>query len=516
MTSATQETTQTTDGPVSGGEPRAPEALPPRLPLLRRLTGDVRARILLFYVVLFGVAAAASIVVVREVLLSRLDDRVRDNLAQEVEEFETLAREGIDPKTGAPLRKEPPRRLFQVFLERNVPGEGEELITISRRGRANYGVSELAQGYLIDRPSLLREWRRIESVEEGELDTPIGPARYVAVPVRLGGRELGTFVVANFTQDEREEVNEAVVTVALVSGAVMLIGTVLAFFASGRVLAPLRALRDAARSVSGPELTRRIEVSGRDEIAELARTFNRMLDRLEDAFSSQREFIRDVSHELRTPITVVRGHLELLAEEGALAPEERLETYSVVSDELDRMTRFVNELQLLARAERPDFLRLETVDLRKLVDDLFAKASSMADREWSLEEPRRRLIVADQQRLTQAVMSLVDNAVKHTRDGEEIAIGASVNGEARLWVRDNGPGIDPADQETIFERFQRGRDSRRRYEGTGLGLAIVNAIAEAHHGRLELQSRPGAGTRIDIVVPVDQEEFAPTAATMNR
>jgi two-component system OmpR family sensor kinase len=495
-----------TETNVTDGEPRVVEPSPRRR-LLRRITGDVRARILLFYVVLFGLAAAVSVVVLREVLLARLDDRVRDNLAQEVEEFERLASEGIDPETGVPLRKEP-RRLFQVFLERNIPGEGEELITIPRHARAEYGVSELAEGYLIDQPSLIREWRMIEAVERGELDTPIGPAHYVAVPVRQG-----TFVVANFTQGEREEVQEAVVTLALVSGAVMLIVTVLAFFASGRVLAPLRALRDAARSVSGSELTRRIEVSGRDEIAELARTFNRMLDRLEDAFSSQREFIRDVSHELRTPITIVRGHLELLAEEGSLDPEERLETYSLVSDELDRMTRFVNELQLLARAERPDFLRLETVDLQKLVDDLFAKASSMADRDWRLEEPRRRMIVADQQRLTQAVMSLVDNAVKHTREGEEIAIGASVNGEARLWVRDSGPGIDPADQETIFERFQRGRESRRRYEGTGLGLAIVNAIAEAHHGRLKLQSWPGAGTRIDIIVPVEQEEEAPAATT---
>jgi signal transduction histidine kinase len=290
----------------------------------------------------------------------------------------------------------------------------------------------------------------------------------------------------------------------------MLLGTVLAFFASGRVLAPLRGLRDAARSVSGSEMTRRIEVSGSDEIAELARTFNRMLDRLEDAFSSQREFIRDVSHELRTPITIVRGHVELLADEEALDQQERRETYDLVADELDRMTRFVTELQLLARAERPDFLRLETVELHRLADDLFAKAASMAERGWRLEETTRQLIVADPQRLTQAVMSLVDNAVKHTDEGQEISIGAAVNGsEARLWVRDAGPGIDPDDQEAIFERFRRGRESRRRYEGTGLGLAIVGAIAEAHHGRLELESRPGAGTRIDIVVPVDQEEFEP-------
>jgi two-component system OmpR family sensor kinase len=111
----------------------------------------------------------------------------------------------------------------------------------------------------------------------------------------------------------------------------------------------------------------------------------------------------------------------------------------------------------------------------------------------------------------------VDNAIKHTEGGEQIAIGAAVDGsEARLWVRDRGPGIEVDDQEQIFERFRRGRDSRRRYEGTGLGLAIAQAIAEAHHGRLELDSRPGRGTRIDLVVPVDQEEFETTTKRMSR
>jgi two-component system, OmpR family, sensor kinase len=503
-----------TDRDPTAGEITAAEP-PPRRPLSQRVTGDVRARILLSFVVLLGLAAAASVLVVRQVLLARLDDRVRDNLAQEVEEFETLASEGIDPRTSLPLQ-ERPHRLFAVFLDRNIPGEGEELITIPRRGEPDFAVSERAEGYLIDDRAQIREWRTIDAVERGELDTPIGPAEYVAVPVRRGGQDLGTFVVANFTQAERDEVQEAVVIVAVVSGAVMLIAAVLAFFVSGRVLQPLRDLRDAARSVSGAQMTRRIEVSGTDEIAELARTFNQMLDRLEDAFSSQREVIRDVSHELRTPITIVRGHLELLADEEALDPEERRETFELVTDEIDRMARFVTELVLLARAERPDFLRLETVELDALLRDLLAKAGRMGDRDWRLDGTSRRLIVADPQRLTQAVVSLVDNAVKHTEEGDEIAIGAAVDGfEARLWVRDRGPGIEVEDQRMIFERFRRGRDSRRRYEGTGLGLAIVEAIAEAHHGRLELDSRPGMGTRIDIVVPVDQEEFETTTPRMN-
>ena len=136
---------------------------------------------------------------------------------------------------------------------------------------------------------------------------------------------------------------------AVVGMIVLLIGTAVAYLAAGRLLHPLRELTDTARDLESSDLTRRIEVRGNDELAELGRTFNGMLDRLEFAFSSQRELIRDVSHELRTPITIVRGHLELMGDD----PAERSETLELVMDELDRMARLVNDLLTLARAERP-------------------------------------------------------------------------------------------------------------------------------------------------------------------
>jgi two-component system OmpR family sensor kinase len=471
----------------------------------QRLLGGVRVRLLLSYVGLLALAALISVFVVRQVLLVRLDDRVQDNLEQEVEEFERLASEGVDPATGEPLR-ERPHRLFRLFLERNVPGEGEELVAIPRRGQPRYRYSERAEEYLIDEPQQLDEWRRLNEAERDELQTPIGEARYIAVPVELGARTVGTFVVAIFVEGELEEVDEAVQIVAAVAGVVLLLGTALAFLATGRVLAPIRELRDAARSVTGADMTSRIEVRSSDELAELAQTFNRMLDRLAQAFSSQRDLVRDVSHELRTPITIVRGHLELLAEQDAPDPAQRRAVLELVTDELDRMSRFVEDLSLLARAERPDFLRLETVQLSELLQELIGKARQMAAREWTVDATSGRSVVADRQRITQAVISLADNAVKHTEDGDEIAVGASVNGEeARVWVRDTGPGIDPAEGRSIFERFRRGRSGGRRYEGSGLGLAIVRAIAEAHGGRIEVQSgRPGA--RFDIVIPVDRGE----------
>jgi signal transduction histidine kinase len=348
-------------------------------------------------------------------------------------------------------------------------------------------------------------WARLADTDQGELETPTETVRYLAVPVQLGGAEpRGVFVVAASLSRERADVTEAVQLAALVLLLVLLIASALAWVVAGRILAPLRTLDETARSISETDLTRRIPVSGNDEIAELARTFNAMVDRLERAFASQRAFVSDASHELRTPITIVRGHLELLGDD----PQERRETIALVTDELDRMSRFVNDLLLLAKAERQDFLRIEEVELGALTDELLEKATGLGARQWALEGRAEARIQADRQRLTQAVMGLAQNAVQHTADGDAVWIGTGVDaGEVSLWVRDSGPGIPREDQARVFERFARAAASRRRSEGAGLGLAIVRAIAEAHGGRAELASMPGAGSTFTVVVPMDGPEM---------
>jgi signal transduction histidine kinase len=227
-----------------------------------------------------------------------------------------------------------------------------------------------------------------------------------------------------------------------------------------------------------------------------------MLDRLERAFASQRRFVDDAGHELKTPLTIVRGHLELLEDD----PEERRETLALVTDELDRMGRIVQDLLLLAKHEQPDFLDLATVEVGGLTDELQAKVTALAAREWVLEGRGRGVIVADRQRLTQAMLQLAQNAARYSDGAEPIGLGSAVaDGEARFWIRDRGPGIPLAEQQNIFERFSRGSDQRRS-EGAGLGLAIVRAIAEAHRGRVELESGPGAGSAFTIVIPLDQPD----------
>jgi two-component system OmpR family sensor kinase len=472
-----------------------------RRPLRRRIAADVRTRILVSYVALLAIASVVSVLVVRQVLLVRLDDRVESALAQEVDEFQALAG-GLDPETGRPFGTDV-KRIFDVYLDRNVAGEGEQFVTVPRRGEARYRNSERV-GDFAPPPEEVARWRQLDASERGELETEIGPAEYLAVPVDIQGKSLGTFVVADYTAGEREEVDEAVRIVGAVAAGVLLIGTAAAFFTAGRVLGPLRDLRDGARAITGTDMTRRIEVEGEDELADLGRTFNRMLDRLAIAFANQRDFIRDISHELRTPIAVVRGHLELLSEMDPSNRTERDATLRLVTGELDRMSRFVEDLLLLAKSDQPNFLTLETVRVDDLCGELVQKVRGLAKRDWRLDVSTRRSIVADPQRLTQAMMNLTRNAVEHTEEEDMVEIGAAVDGhEASIWVSDSGPGVQPEDEGRIFDRFTRGRGSSTHYEGSGLGLAIVRAIAEAHGGRVELQSRPGEGARFTITLPVE-------------
>ena len=456
----------------------------------------MRARLLAYSVLLLFAGIAVTVLTLRQILLTGLDSRVEDALVQEAREFRSLA-DGIDPRTGEPFgpRLEP---LFDLFSERNVPTKDEALIYIT--GDEVYREEQTAgNDYRIgSRPELVRRWSRLRGPESGELQTPAGPVRYLAVPVALAGREEGgAFVVASFTAGERDEISDAVLAAAGTGAVVLLLGSIAAYLAAGRVLAPLRDLTETARSIEESDLTRRIEIRGEDELAELGRTFNAMLARLDTAFSSQRELLRDVSHELRTPITIARGHLELMSDD----PAERVETVELVTDELDRMARLVEDLVVLARAERPDFLRTERLEVGGFVREVLAKTVLLGDREWVVSVGEDGFLVADPQRLTQALINLADNAVRQTEPGGRIEIGADVSGgRVRLWVADDGPGIEEDDRERLFERFARGARGER-YAGTGLGLAIVRAVAEAHGGSVRLSSEPGSGARFELDLP---------------
>lgn len=471
--------------------------------LLRRLrfTSSVRVRILGWYVVLLIAALVFGLFLQRAILLRQLDEEVHAQLAQEVEELQALST-AVNAATGEPFGADV-RALFNTFLRGNIPSEGEVLFTIVG-GEAFASTATPAQ--LLDDPAVLEAWAGVTEPRRGELSSPAGDVRYLAVPVAVEEEVGGVFVVAMFMDGRRAEVAEALRVSAGVYGAMFVVITALAWFAAGRVLRPVRLLTDAARSISDDNLRERIPVQGDDEIIELTRTFNDMLDRLEAAFATQRRFIDDAGHELRTPITIVRGQLELLSDD----PADREETMRVVIDELDRMSRLVEDMLTLAKADTPDFLRPAPVQLDQFLADLGSKLQGIGSREWLIEGQAKVILVGDRDRLTQAMLNLVRNAAEHTPAGTRVWLGGRATGsDVELWVRDEGPGIPATERAHIFDRFARGRIGRRTTSGAGLGLAIVRAIAEAHGGRVELTSEEGKGSRFTMVLPIDGPESQP-------
>ena len=339
-------------------------------------------------------------------------------------------------------------------------------------------------------------------MRSGGISQAFGVARYLAAPVVSQGDTLGVFAVVNFPGLEHAEIDTAMRVAVATAAAVLIAALLLAASMARRVLDPVRLLATTTRSITETDLTRRIAVRGADEVSQLAGSFNEMLDRLEMAFRAQQQFVDDAGHELRTPITIVRGHLELLEDD----PQQRRATIALVTDELDRMNRIVNDLLVLARSQQPEFLDLDLVEVAEVTRQVHAKATALGDRGWQVERDGAGHIIADRQRLTQAIMQLAQNAVDHTSPGDRIWIGSGIgDAEARFFVRDEGSGIAPEEQERIFERFARADDTRHGASGgAGLGLAIVRAIAEAHHGRIELTSTPGAGATFTIVLPINQ------------
>lgn len=432
---------------------------------------------------------------------ARIERDVTDQIDQEIAEFRELT---IDPLTGQPF--DDVSRMLDVFLTRNVPGDDEMLVGYADdarplRTRNPYGqevLDEPAYQQAVDSPPVDGGTTVIASERFGEVWVTV-------VPVSNSDSQ-GSLVIVNFLEGEHEELQGTLSTYALVALMSLALITTIAGFQSGRLLAPLRTLEETARDITATGLSRRIPERGNDDITALTRTINLMLARLEAGFAEQRRFLDDAGHELKTPLTVLRGHLELL---DVSDRDEVAETRVLLLDEVDRMARLVGDLTVLAKSRRPDFLAPGPVDLGQLTASLLAKARGLGDRDWRLDARAEGSTIVDEQRLTQAVLQLADNAVKHTAPGDTIALGSSLsNGTARVWVRDSGPGVPEHQRGSIFERFGRG-DVHPGDEGFGLGLSIVQAIVIAHGGSVSVSDAEPAGALFELVLPTQEVSHGP-------
>jgi two-component system OmpR family sensor kinase len=308
----------------------------------------------------------------------------------------------------------------------------------------------------------------------------------------------------------------------ILAGILALAGALFASYLIGtRVSRPLRRMAAVAARVDSGDLHPRIHDPGGgqgNEVRVLADAFNHMLDRLTDAFAGQRAFVADASHELRTPLTVIRGQLEVLARASPADAEVR-RVERLVQGEIARITRLVDDLLLLAKTEQTQFLRIEPIALTTYLGELWDGMSLLAPRRFELGLLPQGTLLADPDRLAQALRNLVGNAIEHTAAEQGLVrmlVEPVAGGRLRFVVEDDGPGIPVDERERVFDRFHRTDAARDRASGgTGLGLAIVRAIAEAHGGWVAAKRSPEGGARIEIELP----RFTPSprrAATPGR
>ena len=428
-------------------------------------------------------------------------------LAQENEEIRTVSALAADGGAGRVIAG--PGDLLFVAIKRSVPDPDEAIMGLVD-GRAAW-VPDSTDTF---QRSLAADGQLVAAAAAAQPGQPVAVRRlttadhealsYISVPIQVqGSDELGHYVAAVDVSAALAPVTRTHLTYAVVCllalGVVALVG----YQVAGRLLSPLRALRRTAQQITDTDLSDRIpseQLASRDEVADLGRTMNAMLDRLSASFDAQRQMLDDAGHELRTPITIVRGHLELV---DADDPEDVGRTRNLALDELDRMQRLVEELMVLAKASRPDFVRLVPTEVTDLLYAVFDKVTALGDRRWTVEATPVEVVLVDPQRVTQALLQLASNAVRFSAPGSVIALGGRAQGDLlRLWVRDEGVGVAETERVAIFERFGRGSSQPSGDDhGAGLGLAIVAAIAEAHRGRVEVDSTPGRGSIFSLVLP---------------
>jgi len=333
----------------------------------------------------------------------------------------------------------------------------------------------------------------------------VGRVLLLVRDLRVGGRVVARAGIGEPTAAS-DRAKRAVRDEFLLAGALAALAALVGGFAvASRVAAPLRRMAQVAARVDGGDLGPRMEIADRrDEVRVLAEAFDHMLDRLEDAFDRQTAFVADASHELRTPLTVIRGQLEVLASTEHPDRDEVRRVEKLVAVEIERMSRLVEDMMLLAQADDAEFLRPSVIELRPFVLDLVRGLADVAPPRLAVGAVPELLIEADEDRLAQALRNLLRNAIAHTAEDGAVELGVeTADGRARFIVDDDGPGIPPDQRAAVFDRFRRLDDGRARDAGgAGLGLAIVQAIAHAHGGRAWADAAPSGGARFVLEIPV--------------
>jgi two-component system, OmpR family, sensor kinase len=474
-----------------------------RLPLRTRL---VAGTVLLLAAGLL-VAGTASTSALRSYQLSRVDEQLVDAVADPAAVDDR--RDGPRGPGGRGPRGRLPGELYRALLG----PDGEVLAASPSRDEPVL-------------PPLPAE--RVREVQRQPFTVPSsdgdGQWRVVVQPLAGGTR---TVVLAS-DLGQVDETVARLVLLQLVIGAVVLAGAAaLGLLLVRSSLRGLVEVEEAASAVAAGDLDRRVpERDPRTEVGSLGRSFNRMVGDVQAAFAARaasearlRRFVADASHELRTPLTSIRGFAELHRQGAVTGPDDVRRLLRRIEDEAVRMGGLVEDLLALARLDEQRPLELGDVDLAVLAADAVHDARAVApERDVVLRTPGPVPVRGDEARLRQVLANLLSNALQHTPAGTPVSVEVRQEGDgAVLEVADEGPGMDAATAERVFERFYRADASRTRASGgSGLGLAIVAALVQAHGGRVEVDTAPGRGAVFRVHLPAAPAVGRPAEAPQSR
>jgi heavy metal sensor kinase len=459
----------------------------------------IRARLTAWYVLLLAVtlAAVGAFVVIRlKADLQRDIDRSEESSVAEIAAgYRAEGNKEFYDVSGTVLRVLP------------VGTSGAQLLDPQGRVLLTYG-NGVAQRPMLNRNAQLRALagRRFhQSVSLG----PRGEQfRVFVVPVVRGG-QTRLLVVAKSLADVNRSADRVIVLLLLGGGAALVLTAAGGWWLAGKTLTPVARMTSQAQRIGIDRLDDRVPVPrASDELAQLARTLNGMLDRLQRGVEEKHRLVADTSHELRTPLAVMRSELDV----ALMEPDLTAESHAVLQssrEEVERMSRTVENLLTLAGVDEGRLeLMHEPVELSDLAERVARSLQPVAETKGvSIEvDGTARPVPGDRDRLQQVLANLVQNAVTHSDRGESVRIHLWENGRgAGATVSDDGPGIPAGAQPHVFERFYRVDGSRSRDNGgSGLGLAISREIVLAHGGHIELESREGRGSAFSFSVPAGE------------
>lgn len=326
------------------------------------------------------------------------------------------------------------------------------------------------------------------------------------IPIEVDGESVGTLVMGRspFERNPREEefiqrTNRMLVISALSASVVALF---IGVFLSRTLTRPIRELTEATYAVAKGELGAQVSVRSKDEMGELAESFNKMSTDLARSTEARKQMTADIAHELRTPLSLIIGHAEAV-HDGVLPPAK--ENFEIIREEALRLENLVDDLRTLSLADAGELsIHRQSVSPQKLLNDIqvtYQHIAAQKNVKIAVETPSELPMVnIDPGRMTQVLTNITENALRHTPEGGQINLMAQDLGDGVLLsIQDSGPGIQGQDANRIFERFYRADASRTRDEGgSGLGLAIAKSIVLVHNGKIWAESEPGHGLTVNI------------------